>query len=205
MPASTRSPSRSRSRPPSTITWAGVLTDGAGRSTLDGLWACGECTSTGAHGANRLASNSLLEAVAFAARVAADIAEHLPQAEQFDVRPATEDGDGADADPAAVMRLRRTMSGQVGVVRDRAGLTEALAVIADMSAACRSPRLLNMLTAARMITAAALARTESRGGHYRSDFPEHDPAWRHRTFMTLAEAEAISEKAASIGAATVPA
>ena len=57
----------------------GILTDGQGRTTLDGLWACGECTSTGAHGANRLASNSLLEAVAFAARIAADIADHLPQ------------------------------------------------------------------------------------------------------------------------------
>ena len=59
-----------------------------------------------------------------------------------------------------------------------------------------------MLTAARIIAAGALARTESRGGHYRADFPAHDPAWQHRTYITLAEAEAIS--AAAVGARRVP-
>ena len=172
----------------------GVLTDGAGRSTLDGLWACGECTSTGAHGANRLASNSLLEAVAFAARVAGDVAGHLPQPERYETQPVTGDVDAGEPDEAAVARLRETMSGKVGVVRDAAGLSEALAVIAEMTAACESDRLLNMLTVAKMVTAAALARTESRGGHYRSDYPEHDAAWQHRTFMTLEEADAIIEK-----------
>jgi L-aspartate oxidase len=83
------------------------------------------------------------------------------------------------------------MSDHVGVVRDRAGLETALAVIATLETKNRSPRFRNMLTAARMIAAAALKRTESRGGHYRSDFPRPDPAWRHRTFMTLAEAEQV--------------
>jgi L-aspartate oxidase len=165
----------------------GVLTDADGRSTLDGLWACGETSSTGAHGANRLASNSLLEAVAFAARVAADIAARLPQVRRALAVALPENG-AADPDPADVKLLRRTMTDDVGVVRDRAGLTRALGVIATLEAKNRSPRFANMLAAARTIAAGALARAESRGGHYRSDFPSADPAWRHRTFITLAEA-----------------
>jgi L-aspartate oxidase len=83
------------------------------------------------------------------------------------------------------------MSDDVGVVRDHTGLTRALAIIATLEAKNRSPRFANMLVAARMIAAGALARTESRGGHYRSDYPSADRAWRHRTFMTLAEAGAV--------------
>jgi L-aspartate oxidase len=84
------------------------------------------------------------------------------------------------------------MSRHVGVIRDQAGLQEALSVISQLEKACRSTRFLNMLVAAKLIAAAALARTESRGGHYRSDFPESDPAWRHRSFLTLADAERIA-------------
>ncbi len=175
----------------------GILTDGQGRTTLDGLWAAGECTSSGAHGANRLASNSLLEAVAFGARIADDIADHLPQPMRMNVEEAGDAAPDDLPDPAAVTRLRQTMTSLVGVVRRRADLVEALAVINALIAGCRSERFLNMLTAARIIAAAALARTESRGGHFRADFPEHDPAWQHRTYITLAEAEAIS--AAAIG------
>jgi len=166
----------------------GILTDAEGRSTLDGLWACGETASTGAHGANRLASNSLLEAVAFAARVAGDIAARLPQAERKSATVLPDDGLTPEPDPADLRLLRRTMSDDVGVVRDRVGLTRALAVIETLETKNRSPRFANMLVAARMIAAGALARTESRGGHFRSDYPAADPAWRHRTFMTLAEA-----------------
>ena len=166
----------------------GILTDAEGRSTLDGLWACGEAASTGAHGANRLASNSLLEAVVFAARVAADIRTHLPQPRLMAAAVLPESSVPTEPDPAEVARLRRTMSADVGVVRDRAGLMRALDVIAGMERANRVPRFADMLTAARMIAAGALARTESRGGHYRSDYPAADPAWRHRTFMTLADA-----------------
>ena len=173
----------------------GILTDGQGRTTLDGLWAAGECTSSGAHGANRLASNSLLEAIAFGARIADDLADHLPQPMRFDVDVA---GDAVmDVVPGSAMesRLRQAMTAHVGVVRTRDGLTEALATIDELSRDCRSERFLNMLTAARIIAAGALARTESRGGHFRADFPEHDPAWQHRTYITLAEAEAISAEA----------
>ena len=169
----------------------GVLTDADGRTTLDGLWACGETASTGAHGANRLASNSLLEAVAFAARVADDIEVHLPQPQLMAARTLPDDGTDSAPDAADVTLLRRTMADHVGVVRDRAGMEKALAVIATLEKKAKSPRFRNMLAAARMIAAGALARTESRGGHYRSDYPHSDPAWRHRTYMTLAEAEQI--------------
>ena len=168
----------------------GVLTDANGRSTLDGLWACGEASSTGAHGANRLASNSLLEAVVFAARVAADIGEHRPVGELM--RPVVEPNGIGVADPEAVSALRAIMSADVGVVRDADGLRRALAAIDDLAVVDGSTRFLNMRTTAKLIAAAALARTESRGGHYRADFPEADPAWRRRTFITLAEADAIA-------------
>jgi len=171
----------------------GVLTDADGRTTLDGLWACGETASTGAHGANRLASNSLLEAVAFAARVADDIRAHIPQPRLLEARTLPDDGLLTTPDEADVALLRRTMSDDVGVVRDRAGMERALALIATLERKTKSPRFRNSLTAARMIATGALARTESRGGHYRSDFPHADPAWRHRTFMTLAEADYIGE------------
>lgn len=168
----------------------GVLTDADGRTTLDGLWAAGETSSTGAHGANRLASNSLLEAVVFGARVADDVRARFPEPEAAEAVALPANG-ATEPDPGDLRLLRRTMADDVGVVRDRAGLNRALAVIAALEAKNRSPRFANMLAAARMIAAAALARTESRGGHYRSDYPSADPEWQRRTFMTLAEAERV--------------
>ncbi len=173
----------------------GVLTDARGRSTVDGLWACGETTSTGAHGANRLASNSLLEAVVFSARAADDIKGLLPAGEEMHPIPTGEGANGGEPDPEAVDRLRQTMTRDVGVVRDRAGLIRALATIAELERANRSRRFRNMLTTAKMIAAAALARTESRGGHERSDHPGSADVWRHRTFITLDEAEGIVAEA----------
>jgi L-aspartate oxidase len=181
----------------------GVLTDANGRTTLEGLWACGETASTGAHGANRLASNSLLEAVVFAARAAEDIKRHLPTPAPMNaaVQP---DGIGL-AEPGAVAELRHIMAAEVGVVRDAAGLHRALQAIAALEQRDRSTRFRNMLTTAKLIAAAALARTESRGGHYRADFPAPEAAWQHRTFLTLADAERIAggglaEPHAAVGA-----
>ena len=77
-------------------------------------------------------------------------------------------------------------------IRERSGLLDALATIAGLERRARSPRFRNILATAKLVAAAALARTESRGGHYRSDFPEADPAWQHRTFTTLADAERIA-------------
>jgi len=175
-----------------------VLTDADGRTTLDGLWACGETASTGAHGANRLASNSLLEAIVFAARVAESIRAEIPSEQGMEAKTLPADGVPAEPDPADVALLRRTMADRVGVIRDRAGMEAALLTIAEIEARNRVPRFRNALTAARMIAAGALARTESRGGHFRSDYPDHDPAWRHRTYMTLSEAEATAPVAAPV-------
>ena len=180
----------------------GVLADRHGRTSLDGLWACGECASTGAHGANRLASNSLLEAIVFGARVAADVGKRFPSAVVMAPVAADEVGSRAASEEEEVTLLRRTMSAEVGVIRERAGLVDALATIARLEKRARAPRFRNMLATAKLVATAALARTESRGGHYRADFPDADPAWQHRTLMTLADAERIASPDRSLIAAT---
>lgn len=153
----------------------GILSDTWGRSSLNGLSVCGECSSTGAHGANRLASNSLLEAVVMSAR----IADRLRDSE---LKPAGESrGDlPADIPDEALQDLRHHMANKCGVVRDASGLTAVLDEIERLEQAHGPART---LVAARLIASGALAREESRGGHFRSDFPDAhpDPA---RTFMS---------------------
>jgi len=180
----------------------GVLTDGRARTTLDGLWACGETASTGAHGANRLASNSLLEAVVFAARAADDIIERFPEPGVMTPAAAADDDGTAAPSDAAVAGLREIMARDVGVVRDRAGLVRALRGIAELEGETGSIHLRNMLVTAKCIATAALVREESRGGHYRADFPEPDEAWRRRTFITLEEVDRIAADAANGRGAT---
>jgi L-aspartate oxidase len=164
----------------------GVHVDANGRTTLDGLWACGEVACTGAHGANRLASNSLLEAVVFAARIAEDIQGLLPNHKVIRWAGGGESSPpGAEeTDSEALRILRATMSRQVGVVRDRTGLEEALGTIEALSARVASPSARNALATARLIATAALTREESRGGHYRRDFPEARPEFAVRTYCT---------------------
>jgi L-aspartate oxidase len=170
----------------------GVATDSHGRTSLKGLWAAGEVAATGVHGANRLASNSLLEAVVFGARVAEDIKAHLPDAEIYVVQE-----DPLPRPPDMTQRahtLRALMSAQVGVIRDAAGLANALADILRIEHQAPSRALRNMATAALLVTAAAFNRRESRGGHYRSDHPKTH-AQAQRTFLTLADARAIATDA----------
>ena len=176
----------------------GVLTDANGRTTLDGLWAAGEVASTGAHGANRLASNSLLEAVVYAARIAGDIAGILPPAQARAWPAAKTSGTEAVsiAEPAREQALRQLMTRHVGVLRNGDGLAYAVHAIAATERACAQiPGLRNMATTALMIAAAALQREESRGAHCRSDFPKTDPAQAKRTYLTLAEARTIAVEA----------
>lgn len=166
----------------------GIATDVRGRSSLDGLWAIGECACTGLHGANRLASNSLLEALVFGARAAEDIraTTHPRQSRGTPPAPARS---AASPVPRA---LREVMTRYAGLERDAAGLTEALARIAQIErAAGYDSSLMNMTVTAKMVVAGALARQESRGGHYRSDFTATAPSGT-RTFMTLADAERIA-------------
>jgi L-aspartate oxidase len=173
----------------------GILTDASGRSTIDGLWACGEVASTGAHGANRLASNSLLEAVVFGARAATDIASSWSPARLKAVRhepPASLAGQSASRD-SAERKLRLAMTEGVGVVRDEVSIRRALAAIAGIEREnAGDKRLANMLTTAKLIAAAALQRRESRGAHFRSDYPLPDASLARRSFLTLDEAETIA-------------
>jgi L-aspartate oxidase len=176
----------------------GVLTDARGRSTVDRLWACGEVTSTGAHGANRLASNSLLEAVVFGARIAEDIAETLPAGGGQTPELGSLAPSKAAEELESLQKLRQTMTAEVGVIRDAASLASALRTIGMLEQETKGDRrLANMLTTAKLIAAAAYARKESRGAHFRSDYPENRPELASRSVLTLAEAEAIAGEAAS--------
>ncbi len=152
----------------------GIATDADGRTSLPGLYAAGECASTGVHGANRLASNSLLEAAVFGARAGRAAAAEA----------GAETSGWATVPPrlphTALQTLRQAMSRHAGVIRDAAGLTTLLTLIDDLETAHgRSAALV----AARLIATAALARQESRGGHFRADFPAAGQA--SRTFTTL--------------------
>lgn len=173
----------------------GIATDENGCTSLAGLWACGEVASTGAHGANRLASNSLLEAVVFGARIASDLNASLSKQ---DDPPAGDIAPPEIADPgpipdAPVGELRALMTAHVGVARDASGLAHALREILRLERAMPvGSRFLNMTTAAKLIAAAALNREESRGGHFRTDFPEPRDAWRRRTMLTLSNAAQIA-------------
>ncbi|MEM7290580.1 MAG: L-aspartate oxidase, partial [Pseudomonadota bacterium] len=163
----------------------GIFVDADGRSSLDGLYACGESASTGAHGANRLASNSLLEAVVFAARIAENILSHYTVAS---TRPILErpPGEGDLRNQLPLMpKLRAIMSGLVGVSRNGEGLKQAICEIHALEAENLSARFSNALTAAKLMAVAALRREESRGGHRRSDFPDALERWQKRTFISL--------------------
>lgn len=170
----------------------GVVSDARGRSSLEGLWVVGECASTGLHGANRLASNSLLETLVFGARAADDV--------RGTVVPQTGSGEAPVPErfnaPAPPKVLREAMTRYVGLERDEAGLKTALATIASVErAGAAEPALLNMIATAKLVAASALARHESRGAHFRSDYPQTD-ATPKRSFLTLADAQAIVDKSA---------
>jgi L-aspartate oxidase len=167
----------------------GVTVDLQGRTTLNGLWAAGEVSSSGLHGANRLASNSLLEGLVFGAacgRRAAAAAAQMP--DMFIVPPVTgefEPDHTGDLDVADLTNaLRSLMVRNMGIVRNRTGLVEAERTVAFW---CRYVlrrefhrrtgwELQNMLTVARLMIYSALERCESRGGHFRSDCPKRDDA-----------------------------
>jgi L-aspartate oxidase len=163
----------------------GVQADLDGRTSLPGLWACGEVACTGVHGANRLASNSLLEALVWGARVGRSVGEALPHLP----RPSTTGQTAAASAPAdtggaasVATELRQLMWERAGLVRTGEGLREALARIDELER--RLPagggEARNLVTVARLVARAALARPESRGAHFRADHPAARSAWRGR-------------------------
>jgi L-aspartate oxidase len=163
----------------------GIAVDLDGRTSVSGLWAAGEVACTGVHGANRLASNSLLEGLVFGARVARSVAEDLPRvpAPKRELQNAAPPPAGSDEPaPAVEAAVRRLMWQKVGLVRSASGLREALASL-DALARSADAGSRDLVTVARLVTTAALARPESRGAHFRSDHPAPDPAWRQRIVL----------------------
>lgn len=181
----------------------GVTIDSDGRTTLPGLWAAGEVTSSGLHGANRLASNSLLEGLVHGARAAEDIAQLLdaegpyrlevPPIAAAHIRHSDERLDLADIRDS----LRALMWRKVGITRDAEGLAEAAEqvdfwcryVLGHVFDDPAGWTMQNMLIVARLMITAAGTREESRGVHLRRDFPSPDPAWQHH--ITLRNAEIV--------------
>lgn len=169
----------------------GIKTGADGSTSLGNLWACGEASSTGLHGANRLASNGLLEALVYA-QICADSIKQKTTADPMTPTKTTIEFEagGIRPKPEDVQKLRQTMTNNVGVVRNAEGLKQALVDIAmleqDAQPECWS--FFNMTATATLIAASALIREESRGGHYRDDFPDAVDALAKRSQMTLNEA-----------------
>ena len=171
----------------------GVLTNTEGETTLPGLYACGEAACTGLHGANRLASNSLLETVVFGQRVVRRSLEGGwtgPRPEgAYELQAQS-----SPAEEPSLEGLQALNWSNVGIIRSREGLTEAAGTFAAWDAGTssggdRSDReLANMVTLGRLMAEAALVREESRGAHFRTDFPGTSEAWgRHTVFMKPAQ------------------
>lgn len=189
----------------------GIQTDDRGQTSIAGLWACGEVATTGIHGANRLASNSLLEALVFARRIAVAIAgsptrpienpASLPSAPRLPTGTARLNG--------IIDATRKLMSGNVGILRSGTGLASALSQLSAWDREMRSlldqdtsncppsansikrcSEARNLLLVARLVTLAALQRTESRGAHYRDDYPRPAAEWQRRQSLTVEQLNA---------------
>ena len=170
----------------------GVRTDLTGESSVPGLFACGEAACTGVHGANRLASNSLLEGLVFGHRIAAAVMARLgePAAPPADL--AAPPAAGPLLREAARPQLQQLMSRDAGVLRDDKGLTlagEGLDALIDLDGGepgTEAWETTNLLTVSTLLTATALRRTETRGTHWRDDHPATDDAWRGHLDTVLA-------------------
>ena len=173
----------------------GVASDGQGRTSLKNLWVCGEAASTGLHGANRLASNGLLEALYFASNCADSIRATKPEATDAPLVEVEFAAGVAALDANAVQQLRQTMTDSVGVVRSELGLRTALAKIGELQAKHpNNASFQNMCTTATLITASAILRRESRGAHYRTDYPASNKASAVRSYISLSEAKSLREE-----------
>ncbi len=185
----------------------GVATDLDGQTSLPGLFACGEVASTGLHGANRLASNSLLEAMVVARRVAQVLRRDTSVLSDLDHaraprRPADVALPAADH-PGAIAALRTLMWRGAGPVRDEEGLRNGLAELDSLLpqlAAGADGR--NLAVVAEVVLRAALARTESRGAHHRRDHPLSDPAQARSTVIEAGPLAQLGPRA--VLAATAP-
>ena len=166
-------------RPAAHYHMGGIAVDAAGRSSVLGLWACGEAAATGLHGANRLASNSLLEATVCASRVAESVAgtpAGRSRTPSHAILPPM-------SDPAPV---RPILSRALGVLRDGETLTSAASALLPLARPGRPSA--DPASIGLMMTIAALRRAETRGAHCRRDFPDSDPQFANRLTLRLEEA-----------------
>ena len=171
----------------------GVRTDLHGRTSVPGLYACGEVACTGVHGANRLASNSLLEGLVFAERIAKTLTADLGVG-----APAKAGADGAPTsrpallEPAVRGEVQRIMTTYAGVLRNGPGLERAAGELAALASrttdrpCTEAWEATNLYTVASLIVVAARRRKETRGSHWREDFPDADDAWRGHLDSVLA-------------------
>ena len=175
--------------PASHYCMGGIRTDLRGRSTLRGLYAAGEVTCTGVHGANRLASNSLLEGLVFGARAgkaaAADnfkfqISNFKLENQQSGIRNLE-----SGISTAVKKRIKRVMWERVGILRDRDSLARALKEFEQIGSGNLSTSSRNFVTLAKLVATSALWREESRGGHFRNDFPEQREEWRFHSIQRI--------------------
>ena len=176
----------------------GVRTDLRGRTSIPGLYACGEVACTGVHGANRLASNSLLEGLVFARRIAVDIARELPEQAEPTARALSGGAAGFAVDAAGRHLLQEAMTAGAGVLRSTASLQTAgttLAKLGDSHSAARTDtwEASNLLTVASALVAAATQREETRGCHWREDFPNASARWQGHLLATLDTGGRLSE------------
>ena len=168
----------------------GVATDLHGRTSVQGLFACGEVACSGVHGANRLASNSLLEGLVYSRRIATLLRSALPppQDPAPDPRPV-------GLVPGSVREpLQAEMTDRAGVLRSREGLTAAATELAGLArrtteqADVAAWETTNLLTVASALLGAAREREETRGSHWREDFPDRDDAgWTRHVDVTMTE------------------
>jgi L-aspartate oxidase len=199
----------------------GVATDLHGRASLPGLYACGECSCTGVHGANRLASNSLLEGLVFAARIADDVAVRLAAGELPLRDPVGGPGgvaaaEGALLPAAARLPLQRVLTAGAGPVRSADSTAGALAALDALAAQARSRvdervadppswETTNLLHVGQVLATLAARREETRGGHVRADFPHRDDArWRCRQRAAAGADGVVAVADAPVAAPSVP-
>ena len=165
----------------------GIRTDLRGRTSVPGLYAAGEAACTGVHGANRLASNSLLEGLVFAERIGADLAAGLPPA----AMPAPDRRPACLLDEAVLPAVQQLMTERAGVLRSGAGLAEAAAGLRELAGqASDRPcpaawEATNLHLIATALVRAAVMRTETRGSHWREDYPQPAAAWRGHLVTSL--------------------
>jgi L-aspartate oxidase len=170
-------------RPATHYSMGGVRSDLDGRSTLAGLYVAGEVACTGVHGANRLASNSLLEGLVFGARAGKKMREELrPHHKPSPAQHEVSDGPVEAVVEAVVQEIRDLMWRDAGIVRSASGIREAIQQLEKIGPRVAHPKTRrgfeaqNLWLAGTLVARSALAREESRGAHYRLDFPDHNDA-----------------------------